>query len=311
MERHANYALVGILTTCLVIAGLVFVVWLGGSGLGRSTDDYRILFQGPVRGLSEGGDVQFNGIKVGEIKRVRLAPGDTSKILVDIRVDRETPVRDDSMASTEMQGISGVNALQISAGTPSHPLLKDVSKQWPPMIRSKPSGLSSLLQGGNQIVERGNEAVERVNRLLSDKNLANISAVIADLRTTSGELAANKAMFDHAGSAIAKLDRSMDDLQATVADARGVIHTDGRRAFDNAADAMAEVKRAAIEARGAIGNISSAAGKVRSDTLPSLQGSIQSLGDAAEELNELIRQIRQDPRGTLGRGAGKERKLKP
>ena len=306
MERHANYALVGIITTLLVMGGLIFVVWLGGSGLREKRDDYQVLFNGPVSGLSQGGAVEFNGIKVGEIKRVRLAPGDPRKILVDIRVDAETPVRVDSVASTSLQGISGVSALQISPGTPSRPLLKDVSKREPPLIPSKPSGLSSVLQSGTKVVEGANEAMERVNRLLSDKNIANISATIADLRATSGELAANRAMFDRAGSAIDKLDRSMTDLEVTAADVRGVVNTDGRRAFREAAEAMEDLKLAVNEARGAIGDIS----KTTNESGPALSQSIESLGAAADELNQLIRQIRQDPSAVISRGAGKERKLK-
>lgn len=311
MERHANYALVGILTTLLVMGALIFAVWLGGTDIGRSRDDYQVLFQGPVSGLSEGGEVQFNGIKVGEIERVRLAPQDSSKILVDIRVRSDTPVREDSVASTSTQALSGVSAILISAGTPSRPLLKQVSDRHPPLIPSRPSRLSSMLSGGSQLIEGANEAIGRVNRLLSDRNIAQLGAVVADLRATTGELATNRAMFDRASSAIAKIDRSMDDVQATAAEVRGLVRTDGQRTLRNAADAMEELKQAVEEARSAIAAIDSAAGAVQSETLPSVTDSLQSLGDAADELNDLIRQIRQDPRGALGRGSSSERKLDP
>ena len=152
MERHANYALVGVLTTLLLIGGLVFVVWLGNAQFGERNDRYRIIFQGPVRGISQGGEVQFNGIKVGEVKTVRLSPQDANKILVDVEVGHDTPVRTDSLASVEMQGISGVNAILISAGTTRQPLLRDVSRDDPPLIRSKPNALASLLQGGGKMV---------------------------------------------------------------------------------------------------------------------------------------------------------------
>lgn len=55
MERQANYALVGAISTLLLIAGVVFVVWLGGSRFSNEYDRYRIIFEGPVRGLSVGG----------------------------------------------------------------------------------------------------------------------------------------------------------------------------------------------------------------------------------------------------------------
>ena len=66
MERHANYALVGFATLALFLGLVVFIVWLARVEYGREYDLYDIVFVGPIQGLSQGGDVDFNGIKVGE-----------------------------------------------------------------------------------------------------------------------------------------------------------------------------------------------------------------------------------------------------
>ncbi|MFD1961527.1 MlaD family protein [Novosphingobium panipatense] len=125
------------------------MIWLGSLQINRKVDDYRILFRGPVRGLSEGGEVQFNGIKVGQIERIDLDPRDPNRVITDIQIKAGTPVRDDSVATLESEGISGVSIVQISAGTPSRPLLNKVSKEERPVIRSKGNALSSLLQGAD------------------------------------------------------------------------------------------------------------------------------------------------------------------
>lgn len=95
MERQANYALVGAISTLLLIAGVVFVVWLGGSRFSNEYDRYRIIFEGPVRGLSVGGDVQFNGIKMGQIERIRLDEDNPNRVITDISLQARTPVRRD------------------------------------------------------------------------------------------------------------------------------------------------------------------------------------------------------------------------
>ena len=94
MERHANHALVGIVTTLLVVGGLIFAVWLSSSGIGGH-DRYLVVFTGPVRGLAKGSEVQFNGIRVGEVKKIRIDPGNSGRVLADLSVDRDTPVRVD------------------------------------------------------------------------------------------------------------------------------------------------------------------------------------------------------------------------
>ena len=70
MEKDANYALVGFSTLLLVTGLLIFVVWLARLSFAQDYDVYDIIFDGPVRGLSEGGEVHFNGIRVGDMRRL-------------------------------------------------------------------------------------------------------------------------------------------------------------------------------------------------------------------------------------------------
>ena len=121
MERQANYALVGALSVALLIGALVFIVWLAQFSFNQTYDEYRINFRGPVSGLSKGGEVQFNGIKVGEITRIALDRRDPNLVVTDIQVDDGTPVRIDSVATTASQGITGVKFVQITPGTAARP----------------------------------------------------------------------------------------------------------------------------------------------------------------------------------------------
>ena len=88
-------------------------------------DVYDIVFKGPVRGLSQGGEVHFNGIKVGEVTKISLDKVDPTQVIARARVTSDVPIRVDSYATLEPQGITGVNYVQITAGTPAKPLLKD------------------------------------------------------------------------------------------------------------------------------------------------------------------------------------------
>ena len=78
MERNANYALVGFTTFMLFVGAVAFIVWLARVEFGRNYDMYDILFVGPVQGLSQGGEVDFNGIKVGEVTKIALDRTDPS-----------------------------------------------------------------------------------------------------------------------------------------------------------------------------------------------------------------------------------------
>src|SRR5580693_5659534 len=125
MERNANYALVGFASMMLFVGLIIFVVWLARVQFSREYDTYDVLFIGPVNGLSQGGEVHFNGIKVGEITDIGLDKDDPKQIVARVRVTSDVPIRADSYATSEAQGITGVSYIQITPGSANQPLLKD------------------------------------------------------------------------------------------------------------------------------------------------------------------------------------------
>lgn len=154
MERNANYALVGLSTLILTVALVVFVVWLARVRINAEYDLYDIVFQGPVRGLNEGGEVHFNGIKVGEVSKIALDKFNPRNVIARVRVTEDVPIRVDSYATLEPQGITGLNYVQITAGTGTRQLLKEADKprcerlglgrDCIPVIRSQRSAISDL-----------------------------------------------------------------------------------------------------------------------------------------------------------------------
>lgn len=309
MERQANYALVGAISLLLLLGAVVFVIWLGGSRFDRDHDRYRIIFQGPVRGLSVGADVQFNGIKMGQIERIRLDEDNPNRVITDISLQSRTPVRTDSVASTEGQGISGASIVQISAGDPAKPLLREADRSRRPIIRSKPNALSSLIQGGGQMVDSATRALEQVNKLISDENIGNLSASIRDIRRVTGKLAENDRMFDQAGSMLAKLDRAADDIQASAASVRQIADGDGRRTVADVSAAAVELRATLAQARQTLAEIHRQSSRIGSTTIPAIGETLQSLQETSQSLDGLIRQIRQSPRRAFSKDSGRELEL--
>jgi phospholipid/cholesterol/gamma-HCH transport system substrate-binding protein len=129
VERQANYALVGGLALALLAALMVFVVWLAGAQLDAEYDAYDVIFLGSVQGLSQGGDVYFNGIRVGDVSDLKLDQNDPNRVVARVRLDGDTPVKVDSLARLEPLGITGVLIIQISAGAPRGRLLKTTVRQ--------------------------------------------------------------------------------------------------------------------------------------------------------------------------------------
>src|ERR1700761_6202092 len=155
MEKNANYALVGLSSLILFVGLVIFVVWLARVSFSQEYDLYDIVFDGPVRGLSQGAEVHFNGIKVGEVTKISLDPHDSRLVIARAQVTSDVPIRVDSYATLQPLGITGVNYMDITAGTVSKPLLKDtVPNGHVPVMSGRRDALSDLLAGGGYIVQR-------------------------------------------------------------------------------------------------------------------------------------------------------------
>jgi phospholipid/cholesterol/gamma-HCH transport system substrate-binding protein len=312
MERNAHYALVGLISVVLFMAAVIFVFWLARFQFTRQYDIYDVDFKGPVRGLSVGGEVYFNGIKVGQVTKLSLDMADPNRVVARIRTSSDAPVRADSIATLEPLGITGVNYIQISAGTLSKPLLKDtVASNTVPVIQSKAGALESLLEGGGDVLTRTVEALDRVNKLLSDKNIASVSATLSDVKSVADELKTQKQMLADLDATIKSVNQTSEHIQQLSDSMNGLVNGDGKRALKNLADAADQIKGAAEDAKNTLGKLQGPTTDFATNGLPRISSAIVSLQQAAESLNRVINDIEQNPQGIINKAPAKEVKLKP
>jgi len=113
MESKANYALVGVFVLAVLAAVLSFVLWFSNAQFDQQYDDYEVVFQGAVRGLSQGSEVRFNGLPVGEVTGLGLDANNSNAVIAKIQVQANTPVHIDSTAQLEPQGLRGLNYMKV------------------------------------------------------------------------------------------------------------------------------------------------------------------------------------------------------
>ena len=312
MEKNANYALVGLSSLILFVGLVIFVVWLARLQFTHEYDVYDVLFQGPVRGLNQGGEVHFNGIKVGEVTKIALDRTNPSRVIARARVTSDVPIRVDSFATLEPQGITGVNYIQITAGTPSKPLLKDVTpRDEIPVIRSQRSTLSDLLEGGGTVLTRTIEALDRVNRVLSDQNIKTFSAALSDTQAVTAELRERKAIIADADDAIRSIDAAAKQINQLAASGKTLVDTDGRRTLSNMADAAEEAKAAAQDLRTMVGKLQGPTSDFATNGLPQVTQAVIELQQAAESLQRLANEAQASPRSLIGKAPAQEIEVKP
>jgi phospholipid/cholesterol/gamma-HCH transport system substrate-binding protein len=312
MERNANYALVGAVSTFLIVALIAFIAWLAGNGLNSGHDDYDIVFLGPVRGISTGSEVHFNGIKVGEVRSLTLDPQDTRYVIARARITSDVPIRTDSYAVLEPLGITGVNYVQISAGSLGKPLLKNtVGMMTVPRLGSRRDAVSDLLAGGETILERAAEVLARLDLVLSDQNIKAISGTLADVHGVTSELNAHKAIIADADKLLLTADESVKKIGDLAQSTQGLVDGEGKKSFAKLADAAVEIQAASRALRLTLDGVRAPSSQFAQDALPKLTSEIEGLQKATENLNGLLTELRSDPRAYLSKPPGKEIEVKP
>ena len=199
METRANYALIGALVVIATALVAGFVLWLGQSEFQRDFKAYDIVFDGPVS-LEQGAAVRYIGVKVGDLATVRIDKADPSKVRTHIRVSRETPIREDSTASIQLAGITGITFVQISAGT-GRPL-EGKPGQPVPIIKSERTLVDQIVAGGAQALGRANLTFDGINKILTDENIASITTSIHNIETLTTQLAGDKGLVSEASATL-------------------------------------------------------------------------------------------------------------
>jgi phospholipid/cholesterol/gamma-HCH transport system substrate-binding protein len=189
MESRANYALVGLFTLAVLAALFGFVYWFN-SGAGGRKQDVRVIFSGTVTGLGRGSSVLFNGLRVGEVTRIELQPDDPRRIYAVISVDSTTPLRVDTRARIEAQGLAGVVAVQLLGGEPDSPVLQAQPGQSMPVIVAERSELQDIIETVRTIAKRADEVLGGVEGLVKN-NSESISNTVRNVERFSAALGNN------------------------------------------------------------------------------------------------------------------------
>lgn len=214
METKANYILLGAATIAGAVLIMLFAMWLAGGEFRRGYQEYDIVFDDPVRGLAEGGEVRFNGIKVGEVQTLRIDPDNTNRVIARVRISNDVPVRQDSSAQLEPIGLTGVTLIQLSPGTPTSRLLRGETFGPTPRIVGRGSQIDLIVARSEDIALRASEAMASVRDLLTEENIARVTRVLENLEAISNELASQRSVINQSADAAAALANAANSINS-------------------------------------------------------------------------------------------------
>lgn len=225
METRANNLLVGSFVLLILVGTAVFFLWLAKFQFDAVFSRYDIHFQGSVSGLKIGSSVELNGILVGEVIDIHIDPEQVENVIVTIEVPTETPVRENTVASLQIKGLTGGITVQLAGGTQDAPVLRPKPGEKRAIIASQASSFEQLLEDAPELLQSLQILIGRASALLNEENQASFAQSLRNVSALTGALAARtddiETLFADASQTMANLRDASDALKTTA----GTINT--------------------------------------------------------------------------------------
>jgi phospholipid/cholesterol/gamma-HCH transport system substrate-binding protein len=169
--------------------------------------------------------------------RIDIDPRDAGRVRVVADIEEETPIEAGTVAVLSLQGVTGLLTINLqprSSGTAQQPPIESLKF---PVIPSEQSQFDVLVSSLPDVTARAGEALDRVNSLLSDENLAAITATLGHAQRASADLPA--AVAD-ARVTFHELEEAANEMQATM-EGLGALSGTGGQDIKAAAARLREV----------------------------------------------------------------------
>lgn len=303
METRANYVMIGAFTLAAAAFMLLFGLWAAKYTSDKDWRYYDVIFDEAVTGLTEGGSVQYNGIGVGTVAQLSLAPDDPRKVVARVKLRAATPVKVDTHAKLSFTGLTGTAFIQLTGGSPNAALLTAPGDDVP-VIQTEASALQN-------IAETANKLVARLDKVLSEDNIHNITQTLDNIESATGALADQRedlgALIRNARVSSEKLATTLDTTNTAIADV-------DRELVQKLPQLIAKLDSTLNRLDSAAGNADKLLSENRGAINSFTQDGLSQLGPTLDELRALVRDLRRissrlddNPAGyVLGRQKPKE-----
>ncbi|HEY6099140.1 MAG TPA: MlaD family protein [Anaeromyxobacter sp.] len=264
MESRVNLAVVGAFVLVLAAAGIGAVLWIGSGRLShKAQDGYVASFSESVAGLGKDAPVKLRGVDVGKVVEIAIDPQDPTRVRVVLSIERGTPVKVDSYATLQVQGLTGNAFVDLGGGSRSAAPLRPRPGEQLAVLETRPSLLARLDVAASSTMGDAGSVVAGLKAALDPETLG-------ALRRSAAAL---PALVERLGRAAEALERMGNEVSET-----GV------------------ATRAAVEeARGAIRQVGEGVARFDAETAPEVRSLVADLREASASLARLTAELERDP----------------
>jgi len=316
MTSKREQALVG-LFVCIAAALLIGTILAVSGTFSSGGVPYHTYFKS-AGGLLPGAMVRYGGMNAGKVKRVRVDPLDTTRIEIDFTVQRDIPVKTDSIAKIAALGALSDNFVAVGTGTKGAapaPPGSELKSAETAGIGDLGDMIGNLAPVANQVLVNLNQRLvelqvttARINDLLDDKNRASISATLGNLNAMLAEDRPKiSESLTNVQNATGQLQPVLNNLKTTMDQANGVLSHLDSVVVDNRQDIRAIV----VELRETMSTTSALMEQLKTSTnnnSDNIDQTVLNIRAATENIRQLTDSLKTNPSLLIRGNGAKDRK---
>ncbi len=284
--ENRSHAIIAICFLLVLAVGAALIVYWLSSGPAEPLA-YRIVTRHSVSGLAAHSKVEFKGLPVGHVTRIRFDPRDPSRVIIDLRLRRGTYVTHATYAVTAMHGLTGGVTLDLKLGQGSKaPLATSVAH--PAHIPLHQSLLAQLEASAKTSMQSLQAVLDNAKKVLDADNREHLSASIRQIDAATAKLVTLETqlmpVLQRMPELVKSAQRSLDESHALLANA----------------NALAKAARKPVQKVGTAADTAGQLGrKLNRQTVPDIDALSRSLMRTSHQLQQLIDELRAKPQSLI------------
>ncbi|WP_192358371.1 MlaD family protein [Mesorhizobium mediterraneum] len=229
METRANYVIVGIFTLAAILAAFAFVYWTAAIGERGETAMLRVRIPGSASGLGRGSFVLFNGVRVGDVRRVYIDLANPTAAIAEAEIGRTTPITKSTQADIGLATLTGQANIELRGADLKEVNLLDQAEAEGRVaeIVANPSAVTNLLQTAQNIFTRADTVLTQLEGFTRDVR-GPLTQTVNNVQTFSDALAKNSDGIDKFLASVSSLSDELrgvsGKLDGTLKAAEGLLN---------------------------------------------------------------------------------------
>jgi len=315
MITRSQRVRLGIFIALALTALVVSIGVIVAPALLEERDVYFIAFKEmSVTGLQEGSAVKYQGIQVGYVSKISIDPQDIQRIILEVSLEKGTPIKVDTKAEIAFLGITGLKLIELKSGS-------NEAEDLPPgsfivtgrSLAEEITGRAEVLAAKSELILNNLVALTQQDNI--DRFVSLVDAISRGASAFNGFMADNKAPFRNTMANTEQASENLDSLMFyvgsilrrvdafTASDTLHSIVNNLAEVTDELKQAelvrlFKEINRTLVQTNNMLHDVEISFAKSRTD----LVYTIGRLRESVDYLNQFSRLISEDP-SILVRGA--------